>query len=88
MASTKGGDSGPAIIPKNTDESLLLERISLPHDDEEIMPPKGSPLNSEEIALFKKWIEDGAQWPEELILVHREPITQEDRQKTLVIWQV
>ena len=37
LASTKGGDSGPAIIPKNTDESLLLERISLPHDDEEII---------------------------------------------------
>ena len=81
LASTKGGDSGPAIIPKNTDESLLLERISLPHDDEEIMPPKGAPLNSEEIALFKKWVEDGAQWPEELILVHREPITQEEQAK-------
>ena len=81
LASTKGGDSGPAIIPKNTDESLLLERISLPHDDEEIMPPKGSPLNSEEIALFEEWIENGAQWPEELILVHREPITQEEQAK-------
>ena len=81
LASTKGGDSGPAIIPKNTDESLLLERISLPRDDEEIMPPKGAPLNSEEIALFKKWVENGAQWPEELILVHREPITQEEQAK-------
>ena len=81
LASTKGGDSGPAIIPNNTDESLLLERISLPHDDEEIMPPKGSPLNSEEIALFEEWIENGAQWPEELILVHREPITQEEQAK-------
>ena len=81
LASTKGGDSGPAIIPNNTDESLLLERISLPHDDEEIMPPKGAPLNPEELALFKKWIENGAQWPEELILVHREPITQEEQLK-------
>ena len=81
LASTKGGESGPAIIPKNTDESLLLERISLPHDDEEIMPPKGAPLNPEELALFKKWIENGAQWPEELILVHREPITQEEQLK-------
>ena len=81
LASTKGGDSGPAIIPKNTDESLLIERISLPHDDEEIMPPKGAPLNSEEIAIFKKWVENGAQWPEELILVHREPITQEEKAK-------
>ena len=81
LASTKGGDSGPAIIPKNTDESLLIERISLPHNDEEIMPPKGAPLNSEEIALFKKWVENGAQWPEELILVHREPITQEEQAK-------
>ena len=44
----KGGDSGPAIVAHNKSESLLLERIHLPSDDEEIMPPKTdlSPKNT------------------------------------------
>ena len=78
LASSKGGDSGAAITPNRPDDSLLIERISLPHDDEEIMPPKGEPLNQEEISLLTSWIQNGAQWPDELILVHREPMTQED----------
>ena len=78
LASTKGGDSGAAVTPNNPDASLLIERISLPHDDEEIMPPKGEPLNQEEISLLTSWIQNGAQWPDELILVHREPMSQED----------
>ena len=69
LASTKGGDSGAAVTPNNPDASLLIERISLPHDDEEIMPPKGEPLNQEEISLLTSWIQNGAQWPDELILV-------------------
>ena len=65
LASTKGGDSGAAVTPNNPDASLLIERISLPHDDEEIMPPKGEPLNQEEISLLTSWIQNGAQWPDE-----------------------
>ena len=42
------------------------------------MPPKGEPLNQEEISLLTSWIQNGAQWPNELILVHREPMTPED----------
>ena len=42
----KGGDSGPAIVPGNIDESILLERIFLPADDDEIMPPENGPLSS------------------------------------------
>ena len=68
LASTKGGDSGAAVTPNNPDASLLIERISLPHDDEEIMPPKGEPLNQEEISLLTSWIQNGAQWPDELIV--------------------
>ena len=30
----KGGDSGPAIIPGNFADSILLERISLPETDD------------------------------------------------------
>ena len=59
----EGGDSGPAIVPGNKDESLLLERIHLPVDDDEIMPPKEGPLSAEFKDILNRWIETGANWP-------------------------
>jgi hypothetical protein len=34
----------------------------LPKDDDGHMPPKGDDLTKEEIALLKKWIEEGADF--------------------------
>jgi len=59
----KGGDSGPAIVPGNIDESILLERIFLPSDDDEIMPPENGPLSSNQQDILKRWIITGANWP-------------------------
>lgn len=59
----EGGDSGPAIVPGNKEESLLLERIHLPVDDDEIMPPKEGPLSAELKDILNRWIETGANWP-------------------------
>ena len=67
--SKEGGDSGPAIIPGNKTESILLERIHLPADDDEIMPPKGGPLSAVEKDLLNRWIETGAHWPKGVQLV-------------------
>src|SRR6185436_15422274 len=33
-----------------------------------IMPPKGDPLSKEQIELIKKWITEGAAWPDGLVL--------------------
>ncbi len=55
----KGGESGPAVIPGNAKESLLLS--ALKHEDLE-MPPKGK-LEAGIIADFEKWIQAGAQDP-------------------------
>ncbi|MCA8995412.1 MAG: DUF1549 domain-containing protein, partial [Planctomycetaceae bacterium] len=55
-------DSGePAIIPGKPDRSELIRRVSAREDER--MPPEGDPLSAEEIALLKKWIESGAEWP-------------------------
>ena len=64
----KGGDSGPAIVPGNIDESILLERIFLPADDDEIMPPENGPLSSNQQDILKRWIITGANWPKGLQL--------------------
>ena len=55
-ASRKGGESGPAVVPGNVDESLLLS--ALRHEDFEMPPDKKLP--DEIIANFEIWIEQGA----------------------------
>jgi hypothetical protein len=52
----EGGESGPAVVPGDLKESLLIS--ALKHDDFE-MPPKGK-LSPTVIADFEKWIQDGA----------------------------
>lgn len=58
-----GGDSGAAIMPNDPDNSLLIKAISR-HDDVSPMPPeKKDALRPEQIAAFKQWIREGAEWP-------------------------
>ncbi len=60
----KGGKSdGPAITPGHSDKSSLYDRITQT-DEDYIMPPKGDPLSKEEQELIKRWIDEGANWPE------------------------
>ncbi|HIG04537.1 MAG TPA: hypothetical protein EYQ08_02245 [Planctomycetes bacterium] len=55
----------PTIVPGNSQESELIERVSLPDDDEDRMPPDGDRLTGEELALLRDWIDQGASWPED-----------------------
>src|SRR5947209_17085050 len=59
----KGGDSGPAVTPKKSGESLLLKAAA--HLDDPTMPPpdnnvKAMPLSPDELGLIKLWIDQGA----------------------------
>ena len=67
-AALKGSEDGKVIIPGKPDESAVVKRISLPEGHDDIMPPKGDPLTKEQIELIKKWISEGANWPEGLVL--------------------
>ena len=62
-AMLKGGDSGPAIVPGQSEESLILEAVS-GHDGWR-MPPEGegTPLSPEEIQIIRSWIDQGATAP-------------------------
>lgn len=57
-----GGDTGPVIVPGKPEVSLLVKAIHY-EDDGLRMPPKGK-LKAEQIVSLKKWIADGAPWPE------------------------
>ena len=58
----RGGDSGPAVEPGHVEESLLLERVT-ESDSALRMPPEGAPLTSEQIALLRAWVAQGAPAP-------------------------
>ena len=59
-----GGDSGePAIVPNDPNQSLLVELITST-DEEDRMPPKGEPLSVQEVRAVRRWIQEGAVWPE------------------------
>jgi hypothetical protein len=60
---TKGGAHGPAVVPGKPDDSLLIRMIS---GDKPKMPMQGTPLSSAQVAEIRRWIEQGAPWPENL----------------------
>jgi mono/diheme cytochrome c family protein len=61
----RGGDSGTAIEPEKSAESLLIQAVT-GAEGVAAMPPKGEPpLSSDEIALLKAWIDQGAKAPVE-----------------------
>ena len=63
-ASLEGGDTGPAIVPGNPSESLLL--VAMRHEDPDLeMPPKSSKLPNELLSDFEAWIAAGAVDPRE-----------------------
>ncbi len=64
----KGGDGGPAIVPGNPDESLLIDMVS---GDKPEMPQKAPPLSQHEIESLRRWIAAGAPWPDGLALKDR-----------------
>ena len=60
-----GGDNGEAIVPGRPADSPFYALTILAADDDEVMPPeKEGPLAKSQIERLKKWIAEGAKWPE------------------------
>ena len=57
----KGGESGPAVVPGEPDDSLLIESVRYEGYE---MPPRGK-LPDDAIEHLVKWVRDGAYWPDE-----------------------
>jgi uncharacterized membrane protein len=57
----RGGKDGRVIVAGKPEQSLLLERVTLPPDHKQFMPAEGNPpLKPEEIAWIRAWVLDGA----------------------------
>jgi mono/diheme cytochrome c family protein len=59
-AALKGGESGPAVVAGDADNSLLYQLVTGQVEDKR-MPPKGDPLTDAQIATVKGWIDGGAK---------------------------
>ncbi|HEU0124506.1 MAG TPA: PSD1 and planctomycete cytochrome C domain-containing protein [Bryobacteraceae bacterium] len=58
-----GGKSGPAVLPGQPDQSLLVQAVEHTHGRLR-MPPKGK-LEAGELQSLREWVASGAEWPEE-----------------------
>ena len=57
----RGGKDGRVILAGKPEQSLLLQRVTLPPSHKQFMPAEGNPpLNPEEIAWLQAWVLDGA----------------------------
>jgi cytochrome c553 len=57
----KGGDSGPAVVPGDPDNSLLLRAVRRTHETLRMPPDKK--LSDAEVADLAAWVKGGAPWP-------------------------
>jgi uncharacterized membrane protein/mono/diheme cytochrome c family protein len=56
----KGGKDGPVLVPGNAKDSRLIQRLLLPPNDDDHMPPEGKPQPTPaEITLLEWWIDSG-----------------------------
>ncbi|HIC33207.1 MAG TPA: DUF1549 domain-containing protein, partial [Gammaproteobacteria bacterium] len=54
-----GGDSGPAVVPGQSQASAIVQRIQ---GSPVLMPPTGR-LDDDEITALTRWVDMGAPWP-------------------------
>lgn len=76
----KGGGRGPAVIPGNPEQSLII--AALRHERADLrMPRNAAKLSEAEIQGFVEWIQAGAEWATARapISVHRRATTTEER---------
>ncbi|HZN32379.1 MAG TPA: PSD1 and planctomycete cytochrome C domain-containing protein [Pirellulaceae bacterium] len=63
----KGGDNGPAVVARKSAESLMILAVTGKTDLVSKMPPKGEPLTEAELALIRRWIDEGATFSSEAV---------------------
>jgi hypothetical protein len=57
-----GGEDGKVVVPGKGAASRLIARVSS-QDADERMPPEGAALSADEVALLRRWIDQGAKYP-------------------------
>lgn len=71
QAVVRGGVRGPAVVPGDAKNSLLLHAIN--HSEPDLQMPEGDKLSAAEINVFKRWIDEGAYWPGQVVEPRKTP---------------
>jgi len=64
------GNHPPVIVPGNPDDSLLIKVLTLEGIHQQAMPPTPDKIWGVRMEILRRWIEEGADWPESIPLVH------------------
>ena len=74
----KGGKSGALFVAGKPELSLLIQRIHLPLEDEEHMPPKNKlQLTEEELEILSLWVSSGGGFDQKVMdLPQEDPLFQ------------
>jgi mono/diheme cytochrome c family protein len=70
LLALEGGDSGPILISKDSSKSELIHRVTA-RDQDTQMPPEGTRLSDAQVATLRKWIDQGADWPDDGVKIAR-----------------
>lgn len=68
----KGGDTGPAVVPGKSADSLLIELVQ-GFDPDSAMPKKGGRLTPDQISVLRAWIDQGVKWDANVSFGRLEP---------------
>ena len=68
------GDSETGLVPGDPEESGIISRLHLPHNDEHHMPPSDKPQpTDEEVELLTWWVSQGAPQTKKLSELEKTP---------------
>lgn len=56
--------NGPVMVPNQPEKSPLYLTLTLPPSERKAMPATAHRLPQDEIKLIRRWIEEGAKWPD------------------------
>jgi mono/diheme cytochrome c family protein len=69
---SRGGASGPAVVAGDGRQSLLFQRLVL-EDPQKRMPWLSDPLTPAQIDTVRRWIDEGAPWPDRVTVALAAP---------------
>jgi mono/diheme cytochrome c family protein len=90
---TKGGETGPALVPGDPDQSLLIKAVRYTDEDMQMPPSQsGKQLQASQIADLEAWVKMGAPDPRSVAAPRADiakiagGLTEEMKEKTKTHW--
>ncbi len=74
----EGTPDGKIVVAGDLIGSSLFQLITLPADDDDLMPPKNGPLSENEIAQIRNWIVKGAKAEAEVVAVEETEVASKE----------